>query len=179
MPALEPNPRPFSTWDPDPPRTQAPSISDFVPGLIPLAQTSTPIDHLRARVESILTVFDDPRCTYLDIPDWARRATSVHPGFFKRQFTVRNLISAMRDSAASLGLADGERYVLEAVCTCAEDANKCNAVEHSVLNPPGSREILARGLQRLANAWVAFLLWPCKCSPSAPLYRTGAFRHPG
>ena len=119
MPALEPNPRPFSTRDPDPPRTKNPSMSDFAPGLIPPPQSSTPIDELRARVESILTVFDDPHCTHLDIPDWVRRATSVHPGFFKRQFTVRNLIRAMRDSAASLGLADGERYVLDAVCACA------------------------------------------------------------
>ena len=151
-------------------------MSDFAPGLIPPPQASTPIDDLRSRVESILAVFDDPHCTHLDIPDWVRRATSVHPGFFRRQFTVRNLIGVMRDSAASLGLADGERYVLEAVCACAEDANKCNAVEHSVLNSPGSREILARGLQRLANAWVAFLLWPCKSSPSATLYRPRAFR---
>ncbi|KAM5541915.1 hypothetical protein V8D89_004225 [Ganoderma adspersum] len=137
-------------------------MSDFVPGLIPPLQTSTPIDDLRARIESILTVFDDPHCAPQDIPDWVRRVTSAHPRFFRRQFTVCNFIRAMRNSAAALGLADGEWYVLEAVCACPDDANQQRTAGHSVSEMSGSEETvrLARGLQRLANAWVAFLLWP-------------------
>ncbi|KAI1782908.1 hypothetical protein LXA43DRAFT_931991 [Ganoderma leucocontextum] len=148
------DPGPHSNLDPSqvPHAQQAPPISAFVPVLTSSSPASTPIDDLRARVEAILDVFDDPRYAHLDIPDWVHRATSY--GTVRHAFTVRSLIRAMRDAAADLGLAESERYVLAAVCSCVEDANK--AITHTAEYP----EALARGLQRLANAWVAFLLWP-------------------
>ncbi|KAI1786443.1 hypothetical protein LXA43DRAFT_897927 [Ganoderma leucocontextum] len=156
------DPGPHSNLDPSqvPHAQQAPPISAFVPVLTSSSPASTPIDDLRARVEAILNVFDDPRYAHLDIPDWVHRATSY--GAVKHNFTVRSLIRAMRDAAADLGLAEGERYVLAAVCACVEDASK--ATTHTAEYPESLEalhgEALARGLQRLANAWVAFLLWP-------------------
>ena len=68
----------------------------------------------------------------------------------------------MRDTAVDLSLAESERYVLAAVCACADEAAASTANSERFQSLRAQGEALARGLQRLANAWTAFLLWPCK-----------------
>lgn len=65
----------------------------------------------------------------------------------------------MHGSAAELGLANGGCYVLEAVCACMDDTGQSPAGSDTVET---SAEAIARALQPLANARVAFLPWPRK-----------------
>ena len=123
---------------------------------------------LRARVADILTVFDDPRYAPLDTPEWVSRASSLA---HHARVTVRGLVRALREAATDLGLVDGERYVLTVVCACAGTHRKDTAKHPPGETQPereveGEAEALARRLQRLASAWIAFLLWPCKSSRS-------------
>ena len=128
------------------------------------------IETLRARVASFLTVFDDPRYVHLDVPDWVRRATPhCDASADDHGFTVRNLIRAMCDTTAALDIPEGERYVLVTVCACADNSH-ARGQGTSFPEKEGELEALAGGLQYLANAWVAFLLWPCK---SLPYWTTG------
>ncbi|KAI1785146.1 hypothetical protein LXA43DRAFT_1100654 [Ganoderma leucocontextum] len=119
----------------------------------------TPVNERRAHVEVILSIFDDPRYAHLDLPDWVRRVTPN--GAVRHGFTARKFIRVMRDTASNLSLVDGERYVLDAVCACADnDSDMSSAglgLKHS---PEKEQEALARRLQRLASTWIAFLLWP-------------------
>ena len=127
---------------------------------------------LRAQVADILTVFNDPRFASLDTPEWVYRPS---PLAHHARITVRGLVRALREIGADLGLVDGERYVLTAVCACA-DGTHCEGAGEHPLDTGGEAkteaeteaevEALARRLQRLASAWVAFLLWPCKSSRS-------------
>ncbi|PIL26590.1 hypothetical protein GSI_12348 [Ganoderma sinense ZZ0214-1] len=129
---------------------------------------------LRTRAAHHLMVFDDPRYAHLDVPSWVRRAA---PQVHHVRVTVRGLIGAMCDGAAELGLADGERYVLETVCACAAgDADSMSvpvSFKTEAKSEAGEREreeaeteteteteALAWRLQHLASAWAAFLLWP-------------------
>ncbi|KAI1794483.1 hypothetical protein LXA43DRAFT_997405 [Ganoderma leucocontextum] len=141
-------------------KTQCPRatpMADVRPDSTPLSSpiTSTTIETLRARVAYFLMVFHDPRYAHLDVPDWVHRVTP-HWVPEENKFTVRNLIRTMCDTAAALDLAEGERYVLAAVCACADNPNRGQGTD----SPEKEEEALARGLQCLANAWVAFLLWP-------------------
>ena len=109
--------------------------------------------HLRHLVEEYLRVFDEPLCQHLDIPSWVH---TVSPSAASGDlFTARKLIRAMYNTAADLGLDDGERYVLSAVCSCADDAKTRSSSE-------AQSYALARGLARLAAFWTTNLLWPCE-----------------
>ncbi|KAI1792813.1 hypothetical protein LXA43DRAFT_1060492 [Ganoderma leucocontextum] len=141
----------------------------FFPSLMPppTFESTQAIEALRARVDTILTVFDDPRYAHLDIPDWVHRATIHMP--LGHHFSVRNLIRAMRDTADDLGLVDGERYVLTAVCMCVDNAKSNRAGAPGMGSLENQGEEVAPAVQHLASAWVAFLLWPC--SPARRLQR--------
>ncbi|KAI1783520.1 hypothetical protein LXA43DRAFT_1102434 [Ganoderma leucocontextum] len=90
---------------------------------------------------------------------WVRRVTPN--GAIRHGFTVRKFIRVMRDTASNLGLVDGERYVLDAVCACADDDSDMSSAglgfKHS---PEKEQEALAHCLQCLVSTWIAFLLWP-------------------
>ena len=70
-------------------------------------------------------------------------------------------------AARELGLADGERYVLDAVCACEQERTDHPTTHAHVATEGGAEEedaeaeALVRRLQHHASAWVAFLLWPC------------------
>ena len=141
---------------------QAPLMSTFVPVLVSSSPASPPINELRARAEATLKIFDEPGYAHFDIPGWAHRAAPHRVFHWEHPFTVRTLIRVMRDTATDLGLTEGERYVLAAVCACADEAAASTADSERSQSLGAQGEALARGLQRLANAWTAFLLWPCK-----------------
>ena len=156
-----------STANPStPPADSDTSQSNLSPSLI--CELAT----LRAQVADILTVFDNPRFASLDTPEWVYRASPLP---HHACVTVRGLVRALREAAADFGLADGERYVLTAVCACTDGAHCEGAARHPLdaggdakteAEAEAEEEALARRLQRLASAWVAFLLWPCKPSLS-------------
>ena len=169
--AASPSQAPPSDDDSDP---QVPaSATDTFPSPSPSFNSYLGLARLRARASHLLTVFDDPRFAPLDVPDWARRCHA--------RITVRGLVQAMCAAAQELGLADGERYVLDAVCACEPAAQEERGrTDHSRTHSAtvteggaeagGEADALARRLQHLASAWVAFLLWPCTSSslPSSP-----------
>ena len=175
--AASPSQAPPSDDDSDP---QVPaSATDTFPSPSPSFNSYLGLARLRARASHLLTVFDDPRFAPLDVPDWARRCHA--------RITVRGLVQAMCAAAQELGLADGERYVLDAVCACEPAAQEERGrTDHSRTHSAtvteggaeagGEADALARRLQHLASAWVAFLLWPCtSSSPSrAPLTHSHA-----
>ncbi|KAM5539554.1 hypothetical protein V8D89_006663 [Ganoderma adspersum] len=162
IPESAASPLPSDDSDPQVPS----SVTDPAPA--PSSDSDLDLATLRARVSHLLTVFDDPRYAPLDVPDWVRRTGAPHS-----RITVRGLVRAMCDAARELGLADGERYVLDAVCacTCADAAREeqertdqpephAHAATEAEKEAEEGAEALARRLQHLASAWVAFLLWP-------------------
>ena len=126
-------------------------------------------ENLYRRAQDHLGVFDDPRYSHLDAPHWVTR---VWPktALGGARFTVRNVVKAMYDTAADLGLdrlgPGGGQYVAAAICACAADANSGVESESAGSSSVENAEVLAKSLQRLASTWAAFLLWPCMFSHS-------------
>ncbi|KAM5539552.1 hypothetical protein V8D89_006661 [Ganoderma adspersum] len=147
------------TDDTPPGDTVYPGIGHAVQAILTSPAEQDKFENLYRRAQEHLNVFDDPRYSHLDTPRWvttAVRGTSL--------FTVRNVVKAMYDTAADLGLdrlgPGGRRYVAAAICACAAEANA--GAESELVGPSSAEnaEALARGLQRLASTWAAFLLWP-------------------
>ena len=86
------------------------SAIDTLPPPSPLSNSDPDLATLRSRASHLLTVFDEPRFAPLDVPDWT--------GWCYAHITVRGLVQMMCAAARELGLVDGERYVLDAVCAC-------------------------------------------------------------
>ena len=172
--AASPSQAPPSDDDSDP---QVPaSATDTFPSPSPSFNSYLGLARLRARASHLLTVFDDPRFAPLDVPDWARRCHA--------RITVRGLVQAMCTAAQELGLADGERYVLDAVCACEQERTDHPTTHAHVATEGGAEEedaeaeALVRRLQHLASAWVAFLLWPCTSPFTRPSLPSSPPFHP-
>ena len=152
------------TGDTPPDDTVYPGIGHTVQAILTSPAEQDKFENLYRRAQEHLNVFDDPRYSHLDAPHWVAR---VWPKTALRstRFTVRNVVKAMYDTAADLGLdrlgPGGGRYVAAAICACAADANSGVESESAGSSSVENAEVLAMSLQRLASTWAAFLLWPC------------------
>ncbi|KAM5539566.1 hypothetical protein V8D89_006675 [Ganoderma adspersum] len=151
------------TGDTPPDDTVYPGIRHTVQTILASPAEQDKFENLYRRAQEHLNVFDDPRYSHLDTPQWVTR---VWPktALCGTRFTVRNVVKAMYDTAADLGFdrlgPGGRRYVAAAICACADNASA--GVESESASPlsPENAEVLAQSLQRLESTWAALLLWP-------------------
>ena len=97
-----------------------------------------------------LAVLDDPAYQNDNVPQWVRRLRCREV----RSFSVRRMFTAMSQTARRLGLP-GTRYVNASVHACAVFASQ----EADSRDQP---KRLAAELSKVANTWVAYMLWPCE-----------------
>lgn len=129
-----------------------PGVGNAVREILESQEDRHSVENLYAQAQKHLKIFDNELYASLDIPEWVSRVsshTALQPIY--RGFTVRKLVDTMYRTAEDLGLEDGKKYVMAAVCSCAVEARDA---EDRKLD-------LAERIQRLASTWAAFLLWPC------------------
>ena len=97
-----------------------------------------------------LAVLDDPAYQDDNVPLWVRRL----PTRGVPSFSVRKMFMAMSQTARRLGLP-GARYVDASVRACAVFTSQ-------EADPRVRSKRLAMELSKVANTWVAFMLWPCE-----------------
>ena len=117
---------------------------------------------LRARAADALAVLKDPACAAQNKPAWAARLEK--PGDATAEpaggYTTAGMVDAMYAAVETCRMpAAAARYVSAAVCVCAEGAHGDGDEDE------GGEEVrrgrIAEALERLATAWVGYMLWPC------------------
>ncbi|KAI9059253.1 hypothetical protein FKP32DRAFT_1173969 [Trametes sanguinea] len=129
---------------------------------IGIINSSLTDDELSELAQVHLSVLESPTHGIYNKPGWVENLKKAME--FETSYTTASMIRAMYDTASTVRLPSGARYVSAAVCACAAGSKEAEA-ERSLTDSErreAEKERLAASLEKLASTWVSYMLWPSK-----------------